>query len=602
MGGSGGTDDPCEGVDCSSDNDCVQDGTCDPGSGECVPGDNEPSGTACTDSGTVCDGEGDCVACNDAVDCSEAPQCSVSTCLDNICDEEAGPDDIVCDLLDVGDGICKAGTCVEPPPCIIAEDCPDMACTLKDCVLAMCDYQPDDGAGCEDEPGVPGTCNGNMCVSLCEGVTCPSSNECVMDGICDDQTGECIPGDDQPPGIPCDLLVSGDGVCDGQGACVECIGDEQCSAGQTCGDNHCFRECPPASVPAFVEDFEIEGPWSPDNGVWQIGAATAGPGSCFAGSQCAGTVLDGDYPPAPSRGTETFSRLISGTIVLPSVSGNEELHLRFRNWSEYGREPGGVDSGTVQISVRDEGGTFGAWESVGTAVSDKSGGWSIKDVDLTVYAGETVRIGFLHYEVDATYGGNPVGAGWYIDDIQIAARVSAFGDTEDFECGWVDWFADNGVWQIGAATAGPGSCFAGSQCAGTVLDGDYPPVEPRGTETFSRLISGTIVLPSVSGNEELHLRFRNWVDYGREQSFGVDSGTVQISVRDEGGMFGAWESVGTAVTDQSGGWTIKGVDLTPYAGETVRIGFLHYEVDSSSYGGNGFGAGWYIDDIELRTF
>jgi hypothetical protein len=341
----------------------------------------------------------------------------------------------------------------------------------------------------------------------------------------------------------------------------------------------------------FVEDFEMGiGPWFPDSGVWEVGEATAGPGSCFAGSQCAGTVLDGDYPP------NTDSRLISGIIALPSVSGNEELELRFRNWFEYGFDP---DTGTVQVSVRDAGGVFGAWESVGIPVTEQSGGWSLKAVDLTAYAGETVRIGFLHTERDSSgVAGNWLGAGWYIDDVQIVVKTSAFNGIEDFECGWVDWFADNGVWQIGEATAGPGSCFAGSQCAGTVLDGDYPPVTRAGRSASSRLISGIVALPSVSGNEELQLRFRNWFEYGDDP----DTGTVQISVRDAGGVFGAWESVGIGVTDQSGGWNIKGVDLTVYAGETVRIGFLHTERDSTGRAGNALGAGWYIDDIQILTF
>lgn len=32
----------CDGVDCTSANDCVQNGTCDPASGECLPGDSQP--------------------------------------------------------------------------------------------------------------------------------------------------------------------------------------------------------------------------------------------------------------------------------------------------------------------------------------------------------------------------------------------------------------------------------------------------------------------------------------------------------------------------------------------------------------------------------
>ncbi len=92
----------------------------------------------------------------------------------------------------------------------------------------------------------------------------------------------------------------------------------------------------------------------------------------------------------------------------------------------------------------------------------------------------------------------------------------------DFEDGWTSWSADNGVWQIGTPTAGPGGCIEGSQCAGTVLDGNYPP------DTDSRLISYHVVLPAVTGYEEIHLRFMNWFSYFDS----IDWGQVQVQVWD----------------------------------------------------------------------
>jgi len=77
----------------------------------------------------------------------------------------------------------------------------------------------------------------------------------------------------------------------------------------------------------------------------------------------------------------------------------------------------------------------------------------------------------------------------------------------DFEEGWGDWYTDNGVWEIGSATAGPGASHGGDQCAGTVLSGDYPEY------TDSRLISPSITLSSVSGDEELSIRFWHWFSY-----------------------------------------------------------------------------------------
>ena len=49
----------CEDVDCTSGNECVEDGTCDPANGMCIDGANQPAGTPCEGVG-VCDGAGNC--------------------------------------------------------------------------------------------------------------------------------------------------------------------------------------------------------------------------------------------------------------------------------------------------------------------------------------------------------------------------------------------------------------------------------------------------------------------------------------------------------------------------------------------------------------
>jgi len=52
--------------------------------------------------------------------------------------------------------------------------------------------------------------------------------------------------------------------------------------------------------------------------------------------------------------------------------------------------------------------------------------------------------------------------------------------------GWGGWGADNGVWEIGTPTKGPSASHWGSQCAGTVLSGNYS------SDTDSRLISPSV--------------------------------------------------------------------------------------------------------------
>lgn len=51
--------DLCEDVDCSSENECIEDGTCNPGTGLCADGPPKPAGTPCRLGGR-CDGAGNC--------------------------------------------------------------------------------------------------------------------------------------------------------------------------------------------------------------------------------------------------------------------------------------------------------------------------------------------------------------------------------------------------------------------------------------------------------------------------------------------------------------------------------------------------------------
>jgi hypothetical protein len=319
----------------------------------------------------------------------------------------------------------------------------------------------------------------------------------------------------------------------------------------------------------FEETFEDGiGLWYADNGVWQVGTPSAGPPSCHEGQFCAGTVLDGDYP------AYTDSRLISPGVTLPSLAAGEEIELRFWNWFSFGTN----SSGQVQVSVWDpDASSWSTWTSIGAAVNTRSGVWSRKAVDLTAYAGQRVRLAFLH---NSDYYS---GAGWYVDSVQIVQLSPAF--TGDFETGWDDWYAENGVWEVGTPTAGPSSCYQGESCVGTVMDGNYP------TYTDSRLVSPTLVLPALAGGEELQLRFWNWFSFGSSSS-----GQVQVSVWDpDGSSWSAWTSIDVAVNTRSGAWSPKAVDLTSYAGQRVRIAFLH---NSDYYDGTG----WYIDAVQLIRF
>ena len=340
-------------------------------------------------------------------------------------------------------------------------------------------------------------------------------------------------------------------------------------------DNVSVRACDqirlgPISGMVFEETWEGgRGAWSTTGSVWEVGEATSGPGACLNGIRCAATVLDGNYPDAEA------DRLISPDIVLPTLPAGTAMHLGVWHWFDYGHR----DVGQIEIALQTGPSTWGPWQPVGPLVQGgESGGWSFKSEDISAHAGHVVRLGLRHTEDGAN-----VGPGWYVDRLRIMTFEPTF--TGDFEAGWAHWAADNGVWQIGTPSAEPAACGEGTHCAATVLDGDYP------NAVASRLVSASVSLPIPSSKGQVRLRFQEWFDYGSS-----DSGNVQVSTFDGAtGDWQPWQDVGTPSAGASTGWTTRAVDLTPFAGQLVRIGFHHVELSS------GRAAGWAIDDIAIEA-
>jgi len=80
------------------------------------------------------------------------------------------------------------------------------------------------------------TCVADACVS-----TCDDGNQCTDDGVCDPVSG-CPGSTDSPAGTACDFATVGDGLCDGAGACVECLTATDCTGGVCNGSGLCV-EC-----------------------------------------------------------------------------------------------------------------------------------------------------------------------------------------------------------------------------------------------------------------------------------------------------------------------------------------------------------------------
>jgi len=146
-----------------------------------------------------------------------------------------------------------------------------------------------------------------------------------------------------------------------------------------------------------------------------------------------------------------------------------------------------------------------------------------------------------------------------------------------------DWYADNGVWEIGVPTSGPPTdsfgwrAHEGTNCAATILNGNYP----DGRE--SRLVSQPFLVPVASDNPRL--RFWHWWSFNS-----YDWGQVQISTNNGA----SWNELsGGYDADSSGQWSHAWLNLMAYAGKTVRLGlYFHSESPNVS-------SGWYVDEIVL---
>ncbi len=328
------------------------------------------------------------------------------------------------------------------------------------------------------------------------------------------------------------------------------------------------------SQTVFSEDWETGiGNWWVDNGVWEVGVPTTGPGSAHSGQNCVATVLDGNYPGGSN------SRLVSPYINLPGgLQSGEQIVLRFWHWFSFASHAFGYDRGYVQISVNN-----GPWNTISNQFFHSSSIWSPVSIDLTAYADSSIRIGFRILD-EANYSGTS--SGWYIDDINISVDEFIFNNPENWELGIEDWWVDNGVWEVGVPTTGPGSSHSGQNCAATVLDGNYP------GGSNSRLVSPYINLPGgLQPGEQIVLRFWHWFSFA-SHAFGYDRGYVQISVNN-----GPWNTISNEFFHSSSIWSPVSIDLTAYADSSIRIGFRI--LDEANYSGTS--SGWYIDDINISV-
>jgi hypothetical protein len=349
-----------------------------------------------------------------------------------------------------------------------------------------------------------------------------------------------------------------------------------------------------AEVLNVPESFESGwGDWYAEGGQWEVGPPAYGPTAAVDGTQCAGTVLAGNYAESVGNGSSdqnsrngVVSRLVSPRFAVPEAGLNPRLE--FWHWFRFNLN----DSGVVQVR---EAGTL-TWIDLLPVNSASGGGvWSKSAVSLLACAGKEVQVSFKfeasnHYDGWSSTAANDVAEGWYLDVVRLKSGPEIFNDPESFEASWGDWDTDNyALWQIGRPTLGPPvntygeRAYSPTNCAATLLGAHYA------ANSIGRLISPSFYIPPLVPGDEFSVRFRQWYQYGTG-----DSGVVQISTQDASG-WSPWETLAVAATNGTSiDWELQSVELTPYQGQQVRLGFLHAANSDGSVG-----AGWYIDEIEF---
>lgn len=304
------------------------------------------------------------------------------------------------------------------------------------------------------------------------------------------------------------------------------------------GSGHCQ-----ATDTVWFENFESGlGEWYVDNGVWRIGSGGRAPGDSLVA-----TAPGGNYPPWAD------SRMVSPYVDIPI----DTPRLRFWHWFSI-NAAGSGDYGVVQVYDT-------VWHEVSLRINSLSSVWTETEVDLGDYAGKTVRLAFFFHS-DGRWE-NP---GWYVDNVSLIQGPRVFRNPETWESGLGDWYAEEGVWEIG----GGSGCTSGDSIIATVSGGNYPPWAD------ARLVSPYVDIPA--DNPRLRFCHMFSINGGGSSDYGV------VQVYDT-----AWHEVSRRYVNVSAVWSHTEIELGAYAGQTVRLAFFFHSWERYE------STGWYIDSIEI---
>lgn len=320
-----------------------------------------------------------------------------------------------------------------------------------------------------------------------------------------------------------------------------------------------------AETVVWSDNFEgnVPGRWMTTNTTWKIGSPPNGPAKNTNGFRV--------HSATNCAFTSNYSYNQDARLVCTNYSGatnflvpatNQFPRLRFWHWFDFANAFGYVE---IKSGTND-------WQQISPIYHDiASGGvWSRPAIDLTAFAGQRVQIAF-HFD---SFGCCGNAQGWFVDDVAIVTGAPVFDG--GFEHAPSDWSVADGTWEIGSPSSGPNSARTGTNCAATILAGNYA------NNVDSRLISPRFTVP-VATNATLN--FWHWYNFNNALGF------VEISTN----LGNDWNQISPTYSNGSlTGWTNVSLNLNAYAGQTVQVAFR--------FGSFGIynAPGWYVDDVTFN--
>ncbi|MFT3774527.1 MAG: hypothetical protein QM820_54920 [Minicystis sp.] len=215
--------------------------------------------------------------------------------------------------------------------CLFPADCPgsDTDCVVRTCDDGLCGAAPvaiytpttnQDAGDCQRS-----VCDGKGNeIAIADDTDVPVDLDPCTDDICSDGVPSNPPSG---PGAPCN--AAGGKVCDGQGACVECVASADCGAGLVCINNACST-CFDGKKDGTESDVDCGGTCAPcadgskcnDASDCQSGVCSGLPKICQGSSTSTGTGGTGGTGGATSSGSSSGAGGMGGGSTTSSTSAS----------------------------------------------------------------------------------------------------------------------------------------------------------------------------------------------------------------------------------------------------------------------------------------